>query len=233
MFFKKSKKVKLTFHTCEQRPFKELFAPVHAISATPSWWKDIPRQDFPTMRSCPGFIEFFKHAIGIPLWRDHEITYQGDQILDLHIAGVGEEMLYHHIHYHDPRQWGNAFSDRPHLKFMNPWLITADKSVDFVVMDATWHNKNPEDLIIPPGIANFKYQSGAHVNAFLGKSTEVKTLNLEAGNIISYLVPLEDVDIEIETKQVSTDEWRQLLSYQWSFSNVYNKTKKFLEGKRK
>lgn len=232
MFFKKTKKIKLKFHTCEQRPFKDLFSPVQAVSAIPDWWKQIPKQEFPTMRSCPGFIELFKHSIGLPLWRDHEITYQDDKILDMSIAGVSPDSVYHYVQHHDPRQWGEAYAGRPHLKFMNPWLITCDKPVKFLLTGATWHQKDFEDWIIPSGIVEFKNQTGAHLNTFLAHSHQPKTLKLDAGTIMAYLIPLEDVEVEIETKQVSTDEWRQLLNYQWTFTNVYNKTKKLLEGRQ-
>lgn len=232
IFLRKNKKIKLTFHTCEQKPFKDLFAPVQSMSGVPEWWRQIPKQDFPTMRSCPGFIELFKNSISIPLWRDHEITYQSDRIVDMAIAGVHPERIYHYVQQHDPRQWGESFKGRVHLKFMNPWLVTCDKPTKFLLTGAAWHNKDFEDWVIPPGVLEFKYQTGSHLNMFLAKSDEQKTIRLDAGSIMAYLIPLEDVEVEVETKQVSTDEWSQLLNYQWTFANVYNKTKKLLEGRK-
>ena len=58
---------------------------------------------------------------------------------------------------------------------------------------------------------------------FLSPSSNQKTLLLEAGDPIVYLTPLDDVDLEINVKEVSTDEWQRLLNYQFSFKNNYKK----------
>jgi hypothetical protein len=224
MLFKKSKRIKLTFHTCEKTPFADILSPAKATSMYPDWFKNIsPKTDIPSMRSCPGYIELFKKSIAIPLWRDFEITYQNSQIKNISVARVSPDNVYHYVQHHHPEQWGGGFPNQPHLKLMNPWLITCDSMTPFLITEASWH-KTSNDYTIPQGIVEFRLNTGSHVNMFLSESIHEKTILLEAGTPIVYLTPLEDVEVDIEIKEISNEKWTRLLNYNFSFKNNYKKT---------
>ena len=224
MIFKKKQKVELCFHTCEQHPFADILSPVKANLAYPQWFKNIPsKTEQPSMRSCPGYIDFFKKSIAVPLWRDFEVTYSGTEIYNISTPGVHPNEVYHYVQHHDPEQWGGGFPNQPHLKLMSPWLITCNTSTPFLISEASWH-KTSNDYIIPQGVVEFRLNTGSHVNMFLSESAEQKTLLLEAGDPIVYITPLEEVDLEIKIKEVSVDEWQRLLNYRFSFKNNYKKT---------
>lgn len=223
MFFKKKKKVELCFHTCENKPFAKILAPEKATSLYPDWFKQIPKTDIPTLRSCPGYIDLFKKSIAIPLWRDFEIVYQDDKIYNIATPGIPPDSVYHYVQNHDPAQWGGGFPNQPHLKLMSPWLITSNSSTQFLMSEASWHKKS-NDYTIPPGVVEFEVNTGSHVNMFLTESTNQKRILLEAGTPLVYLTPLEDVDVSIKIKEVNVDEWSRLLQYNFSFKSNYKKT---------
>jgi hypothetical protein len=221
MFSKK--KIELTFHTCESKPFADILSPAKATSMYPEWFKKIsPKTDYPSMRSCPGYIEFFKKSIAIPLWRDFEITYRGSEIHNVVTPFISPDDVYHYVQHHHPDQWGRGFTNQPHLKLMNPWLITCNTLTPFMISEASWHKKG-NDYNIPQGVVEYRLNTSCHVNMFLNPSNQEKTLLLEAGEPIVYLTPLEDVEVDIKIKEISEEEWRRLLNYRFTFKNNYRK----------
>ena len=236
--FKKTKTVKLTFHTHQTQQLIDLFSPKLAGQLTPDWFKSLKvsqNELIPNMNSCPGVVSLFKNSINIPLWADHRITYNNDKIINVDIPGIPKGEEYHFLQQHHPDQWNRAFKNSCHVKLMSPWLVTTNSDVPFLMHDATWHNdKQVGEYNIVPGELDFRYQSGTAINMFLPPTHGDKQLTLEAGTVIAYLTPLQnDVKVIVETKWVTEEEWRRLLKHQFTFSGIYRKTKKWLERNSK
>jgi len=231
--FKRNKKVKLTFHTRNTQQLVDMFGPNNGHKLLPDWMKALGKSkndNIPNMNTCPGFVDLLKKSVAIPLWADHKITYQGSQILNVQVPGVPDNEIHMSVQQHHPDQWGNAFKNSAHVKLMSPWLVTSNSDIEWMMHDPTWHkNKSMGHYTLTPGLLNFKYQSGTAVNMFLTPSDIPATITIEAGTIIAYLTPMADIDVEVECKQVSSDEWAALTKHQFTFSNTYNKTKKFLD----
>ena len=230
--FNKRKKVKLTFHTSGTQQLVDMFSANNGHKLMPDWARSLGKstnENILNMNTCPGFVDLLKKSVALPLWMDHRITYQGSQLLDVQLPGVSDKQILKFVQQHHSSQWGNAFKQSSHVKLMSPWLVTCDSDLEWLMHDPTWHKNNSMgQYTLTPGLLNFKYQSGTAVNMFLTPSEKPNTITLEAGTIIAYLTPLADVDIEIECKRVSDDEWYSLLKHQFTFTNMYNKTKKFL-----
>jgi len=230
--FNKRKKVKLTFHTSGTQQLVDMFSANNGHKLMPDWARSLGKstnENILNMNTCPGFVDLLKKSVALPLWMDHRITYQGSQLLDVQLPGVSDKEILKFVQQHHSSQWGNAFKQSSHVKLMSPWLVTCDSDLEWLMHDPTWHKNNSMgQYTLTPGLLNFKYQSGTAVNMFLTPSEKPNTITLEAGTIIAYLTPLADVDIEIECKRVSDDEWYSLLKHQFTFTNMYNKTKKFL-----
>lgn len=225
-FLGKKNKTKINFYTNESQHFANVLHPKLAREIYPSWWKNIEKVDNrTTMKSCPGFVDFFKHAIAIPLWKDIHITYSNG-IENVEIAGVDTQNLEHWIDVHPQEQYGNGFTNGIHLKLKNPWLTTANDNTKFMLMDATWHRNRHDLFTIVPGMLEFKYQSSMHVNMFLHKSTTQQKLKLSAGTPIAYLVPLTDKKIELLYSRVDYDTWTSLFNPIIKFRGSYDALKK-------
>jgi hypothetical protein len=234
MFFKKSKKVTLTFYTREHQSIFDLFPPQQSTKLLPEWFAELKKNPNPnTMRSCPGFIDLFKRSISIPLWRDHAITHQNGNILDVNVAGANAETIMNYVDQHHPDQYGGAFANSAHLKLITPYVVSCDTNTPFLMHDACWHKNNLGEFTVPPGHLEFKHQHGLPVNMYFNTGAEKKTTLLEAGSVIAYLTPLDDVSIEIKTKVVSNEEFNQFYLYRFSFNNAYKKMKQFAERIKK
>lgn len=228
-WIKKRKQVKLTFHTHRQSLIK-LFPPSIGMKNLPDWFHNNDKSaSYPNINKCSGLNELYKKAINIPLWSDINFSYSSNGILDIRMPGVPPEMIYEYVTHHNEEQYNNAFKDSYHFKLMNPWLITSDSLVPFLMIDSTWNRSRFDQYTVLPGMVEFKYQTGAHINCFIHPTKHQQTLKLQGGNPICQLVPLEDVDIKIEYKKVSMEEWRDLLPNVWTDDNLYRKSKKMME----
>lgn len=225
-FLIKKDKIKLNFYTSESQHFANVLYPRFSKEIYPNWWKNIERtEDKTTMKSCPGFVEFFRHSISIPLWKDIDITYS-NKIEKIEIAGVNDSSLHHWIDIHPKEQYGDGFTNGIHLKLKNPWLATVNDSTKFMLTDATWHRNRHDMFTVVPGMLEFKYQSSAHINMFLHKSPITQKIKLLAGTPIAYIVPLTDKQIDLTYSRVNYDTWSSLFNPIIKFRGSYNALKK-------
>ena len=235
--FKKEKKVKLTFHTHQTQQLIDMFPPKLAGQSAPDWFKTLQVSKnnlVPNMNECPGMVDLFKNTVNIPLWQDIRIKYDKGQISDVDIPGVPKGHEIHFVQQHMPQQWNEAFKGFTHVKLLSPWLVTAEgpyRNTPFLMHNPSWHNtKQLGKYNILPGELNFAYQSGTAINMFLQPSIGPNEITLEAGNIISYLTPLQyDVKVEVQVKWVTEERWKSLLKHQFTFNKFYRKTKKWLD----
>lgn len=225
----KNKSTELTFYTTGNRQIKELFSPQESMKLLPDWFKTINKNEkYPTLKSCPGFVDLFKKSISIPLWNDIRITYQ-DSIINIEIPGTPSDIVHHFVTQHPPMQWGAGFKNSIHLKLMSPWHIICNNTTPFMMQDAVWHKEHMEEFSVLPGTLDFKYQHSSHINIMIPRSKIKKTTTLKAGTVIAYLTPMIDTNVDIKTKLVTDEEWRGMQHYVFSFSGVYHAAKKIGE----
>ena len=62
---------------------------------------------------------------------------------------------------------------------------------------------------------------------------EEKTTIIEAGTVIAYLTPLDDVSIDIKTKVITDQEFHHMYLYRFAFENAYKKMKQIAERIKK
>ena len=79
-----------------------------------------------------------------------------------------------------------------------------------------------DDIIIMPGILNFKDQHSAHINMFVKKE---RSIMLEHNTPLIYCVPLAEVKLEVKNYLATDQEYKHLkqLGYGFSFTGVYKK----------
>lgn len=228
MFWKKRKKVKLTFYNRKQKLI-DLLPPTQGLKNVPSWWKQ--KSSDISITSCPGVTELYKRAITIPLWIDHEIEFDYDNIYNVNIPGTSPDAVYQYVTAHHPEQYNNAFKDYHHVKLINPWLIETDTLLPFLMIDATWNRASFEEYTIPPGMLEFKYQHSCHINIFLHKSNNTKKLKFNFGTKFVHLIPLEDVDIDIEYKKIDNEKFIDLMPLVVTEKHNYQKLRNLAENK--
>jgi len=190
----------------------EYFPIRQAREFIPQWWKDIPNTVYdensnyhtkgflkPTMKRCPGIIEYYKKGLMIPLWSDIEIII--DKNINEHgwsTATADRSPFEPHPDY----QKGSFLSSSNwfHNKLISPWKIETREPMDFLYLQPHWNlNELNHDIIIPNGYNTFyKDNHSTHIQMFVNKSFD-RVVNIEAGTPILHLVPLTDKKIKIHT----------------------------------
>jgi len=206
----------------------------------PQWWKDIPNTVYdetsnhhtrgflkPTMKRCPGIIEYYKKGFMIPLWSDVEI------IVDSNINEHGWSTATadnSSVEPHPEFQRGQFLSSGNwfHNKLASPWQIETKEPLDFLYLQPHWNlDELNSDIVIPNGYNSFyKGNHSTHIQMFVNKSSN-RVINIDAGTPILHLVPLTEKKIKIHT--VYDEEHTNMLNKKaslYSFGSKYYRKKK-------
>jgi len=190
----------------------EYFPIRQAREFIPQWWKDIPNTVYdennnyhtkvflkPTMKRCPGIIEYYKKGLMIPLWSDIEI------IVDRNINEEGWSTAIANESLNEPHpdfQKGDFLSSGNwfHNKLISPWKIETKEPLDFLYLQPHWNlNELNNDIVIPNGYNSFyKDNHATHIQMFVNKSFD-RVVNIDAGIPILHLVPLTERKIKVHT----------------------------------
>jgi hypothetical protein len=236
LFKRKNNKLKLVCYPANLHLI-DYFPIEHSRKLHPNWFKEIaPYKDvgaptrMPTTKMCPGLQHFFNAGITIPLWYDHVI----DRLENGTVKGVRCPANVRTHESHNPDQWTGAFPGWTHLKLLSPWFIVADRPVPFMAIAPTWHQANPGEYIIAPGMLEFKYQHGCHVQMFLPPVTnnQASEIKLAAGTPMLHLIPTEDVEIELEFAEMTESVYKKYVDkFHWTFENLYRRSRSVLENR--
>jgi hypothetical protein len=205
----------------------------HAIKHLPKWWRDLPVKEYEVnrfipkknMKRCVGFLDYYKKSIALPLW--------SDIFIDVNDKGYNWQYADGHseAEVHPADQYGEwlPLKDYGHIKLVSPWLIkTKEKNISWVWSQPTYAFDNPEKLVIPPGVLNFYYNSGSHINCMLDRRKK-GVIELLAGQPMAFMTPMSDRKVDIKIHVISKEESIKKHFYPISFTGSYQKTKKLID----
>ena len=212
----------------------ELFPISPAKKYIPEWFKDIPptlkktndygiEVDVATLKRCDGLTKLYNNGWMIPLWNDITIQTNADgrfRYSNVHDGFLGEADVFggSTIESHFGEQMGNQFDDYVHMKLIVPWFFREKTAVNFYYSGNTWGLKEYwNDLIIVPGILNFKEQHNAHINMFVKKG---KLIELVHNTPLIHCVPLASVKLEIKNILATDQEYKHLKQSAFAFSRI-------------
>lgn len=235
-FFVKPSVIHLDCFTSD--PYIHNFYPIqHSTKFYPEWWKRLPKSirsdndlyDHPTMKSCVGFIEYYKNSISIPLWSDLNIKVVDNGNLIWQFADKKSEIKNHHV-----KQFTGFLKENQyfHMKIISPWNFRTKKYVKWSWNYTTYNFHEPDNIIFLPGILDFKYQTATNIN-FLINTRIKKTIELHAGVPLLNITPLSDKKVKIHNHLVDSNELIKIvnISYDSCFINKYNHNKKIMQEK--
>jgi hypothetical protein len=198
----------LTFYTSNPEVYR--CPPKLLRQSFPQWWRDLPTKynheqwgpvPKPTMKSCDGLTRFFSNGFSIAMPEDIEFNI-GENIEE----GISTEFTQFQVHHKEQR---GAFLDPAkyqHIKLLYPWFIDShDDETPFAFIGNTWALDNPEDIIIPPGVLDFKTSYAAHINLFIPFSGK-RTVKIKAGVPLVALIPLSERRVKIDCKFITPEE---------------------------
>jgi hypothetical protein len=241
LFFFKPKNINLDCFT-PLRSNITMFPIDYSSRFFPEWWRQLPKEFehtavpagldpklAPTMKSCVGFTRYFNQGVTMPLWSDLRIDITTDP-LQYHwdmVDGDGHESQVHDFRqmgtYLDPHQYGQ-------LKITPKWIFSCQEDVNWVWTQNTWCAKS-FDIILPPGILNFRYAGGVAVNMFFSLAKQ-QTFKLDAGQPLVNIIPMSERPVKIHLHEVSNEEYSKIISRDRAFTygrNKYKKNREFLQ----
>jgi hypothetical protein len=186
----------------------------------PDWWRKLPPtfdmpmppQPDPRMpprpqkqlsaKHCYAMQEVFKTGLGIPLWADHIVSVAPDgraQALAPGQAMPGDQ--------HPPPQFNGMLSPNSvHFKFHSPWWLVADRPMHFWMCHPFYHQRDPFRFHAMPGAVEYHNQHSTNVNVILPRPGKPTDIEFAAGEMIAYLIPMEDVRIDLVVEEASEAE---------------------------
>jgi hypothetical protein len=245
MFLFKRKKIVLDCFTTNERAYT-LAKIDYGGDFLPQWWRDLPRtietggaylngepQRGSTIKGCRGFTRLYKNSIIIPFWENMLFeTWGGDykwtctqtkKLIDIHPDALMAGFV-------DPKKF-------QHIKLLSPWRLKTNRFVEFQFSDPVWNRQNIVDYTILPGILDFKYNHGSHVNIMVNMKPEGSRFHIRVGEPVACLTPLTDDRVEIKNHLVSEKEiCRQAPHPDEPLANKitkYKYWKEFLDNKEK
>jgi hypothetical protein len=182
-----------------------------ASSYIPDWWKNLNSSvvmnhpttnrpySFPTMKTCYGFVELYRHGLVMPLWTDLELFIEPENYA-YHAADFTSS-----IERHGEHNWGHSYTNYYHMKLISPWMIREKSGVKFMFAPCVWsHLDQLSDIRVLPGIVNYKYQHFTNINWFVPKVN--KRITLPLGTPMIHMLPLTDKKLNIKTHVVDEKE---------------------------
>jgi hypothetical protein len=249
MFFtKKTKKIILDCYTSFNHAH-DFYPIAKAKDHIPQWWKNLPATYndtqslamLPTMKTCAGFNMLYKEGFIMPLWTDTTLSTRTNMMG----SGTGVAQFADNItnvDVHKPIQWGDHWNPKEYtqLKIASPWAFKCSEEISWAWTAATWNFDHPEDIIILPGVMEWKYQTNTHINVFIKKyknGTDINSVYLPAGQPMIHFFPLTEREVEVRNHLVTHTEFNKIYgeSNHPFHLNSYGRTKKMkkeLEGKQ-
>jgi|TARA_B100001093_G_scaffold61778_1_gene51959 hypothetical protein len=244
MFLKKY--YDLVINTCYEIPTQyKNTTPQYLTASKVSWWNKLDRKQT-NMKTCVGFIEFYKNAISLPSPFELTVKYdtknnKNERTLhwtpDYSFNGPLEYQNYQKNSYapmveiHHSDQWGDAFPDMQQFKYVYPWHVEGPKNHNFLVTNNFWQTK--KHLQVLNGVLEFYYSHAMNIQFFIENKTQ--DVVFDYGESPAVLVPLNGkAKYKIHYNYVSAEKWNSLSSgHMFPFYFQKNKYQKFKKADKK
>jgi len=221
-FFFKPSTINIDCFTPDEIVFNN-FCPDRANKFVPEEWKKLPADinlkanrnpksnlhiDLHTLKKCTGFIDLYSQGFILPSWADFQTEITSDGVLNY--ANFTSNDVNGFFDQHERRQYGpEIYPHCGHVKLVSKWWLREKTGVKFTWNSCSWSNTIAmENFYILPGVVDFKYQSGTHINAFQRKDSIVK---INAGDPLVHLIPISEKKIKLHYHLMNEEEFNRTM----------------------
>lgn len=210
----------------------QLFPILPTNKALPYWYRNLPpdvrvgNNTFPTLtrstvKGCSGIKDFFKNSITIPNWIEHRFSVEPNG--NTHFMALREDLK---CESHDKNiEMGSGFPKYTHIKLTSPWRFRETTGIKWIFTQAAWHQDNPCEFSIPPGIIDYKFQHTTNVNILLPwPENNNKEIIIQSGQPLVNIIPMSDKTVNIKMHVVSREELQKFSTYVHCPVHSYLKT---------
>lgn len=215
-YFFKKEKIVLECFTCIPAVYDNAKIK-NSSNYFPEWWKNTPKifENKNTIKSCRGFIDYFKDGIVIPSWFEVDIHVYTKNDLEQRSFKVQYSNNYVDLSdSHDSIQFLNfAKNTGRNIKIRSPWAFKTRSDINFLWTQPTWHMRESFNKIsVLPAVVNFKYQHHTHINFFLELGDNEYTVNIPPITPLVMIHPMTEKRVEIKNHLVDEKEFNRIFS---------------------
>lgn len=219
MFFNRLKPITLNFYTFDAAAHE--YAKPSIGKTRPKWLSslcpviehqrpDMPPghiEKHPTAMYCPAIRDMINDSITLPAWYETDLIVSNGAWTDTKGPQWNEKIV---MHTND--QVGDFYKDRLFLKMTSPWKGICTEDVNFLYLQNFYGSEffDINDVIIPPGYTNFKYQHSTNVHLWIKNRPDTYTINVPIKTPLISLVPLTERKVIVKTHLVSYNDWYSL-----------------------
>jgi len=219
--------------------------PLKKTAKPPSWWSKIKSLykvydskkgmliNAPTVKTCPGVVEYIRKPINLNLWTDLNIVICPDGKIKSSgpfntIEGIDAVEVHNIKQYHK-----DLYGDVVVVKLVAPWMLKTKDETNFLLTETHY---SPElrnlGISIIPGVLNFKYQHSLNVFLVFPIKDKEYEVALKYDTPLMSLFPMTERDIDIHMHEVDGVFMNKMVSmYPSVTSGRYYAYKKFFNRK--
>lgn len=209
MFFFIKPKIHLDVFT-SRRDVIETAPIIPATQALPKWWSELPKSYtregditiLPTMKTCTGFIDYYRYSVAMPMWSEMLIKVEKSGNYQWQFSDRTTEAG---VHPHEQFKGFIKEEKHGHIKIQSPWVFNAKQDLNWIMTQPIYNEPNFLDYTIGTGLLNFYRQPGAHIQMFVNLSTP-KTLIVKFGTPFLF-TPMSDKKVKIHRHLISKEEF--------------------------
>lgn len=229
LFIFKKKPLVVTLFTANESAYK-FSRPQKATYFLPDWWKALPKRvakdggeprvgDLTnTMKTCPGFVDLYSRGFIHPMWSDFQVEVSPNKDYQYQYADKVSVAQEHADH----QMAGNPYlRTHNHLKLVSPWEAREDSGVKFTLIAPMWNGFGAEDVLVPPGVVDYKYGLDLNINLFIRRYPEPKVYEFSFGQPLAHFIPMSDRPVKLVYELVSEEE-RHRLAYRKGYTLFFD-----------
>jgi len=224
MFWKKKKNNDIIFSS-NLKGLPEIVPIRESKYFIPEWFKKAPAfpsgsnelTDMPTVKRCPGFIDFFKLGYVLPSWCDFhlEITEEG--------ATPKTPGNAFSVDYHSPIQYKNFLPDHKKkdvklaFKPSSPWNVKTPKGIKMLELPML-HHHNPDFYTVGGLLDTYLFHELNPVLIFM----RTGEFFIKRGTPLSMLIPIRTEEFNIIIREQTTEDANTLGKQIYALTSVFN-----------
>jgi hypothetical protein len=151
------------------------------------WWMKRPKEYKTSISTCVGLLDLQRKGVSIKSWTDFNIV-NSDGEFDF--SGTSE--LNVSSHTSDANGWAEK-NDIKIAKLVSPFVVQCNEETNFLLTQSPFCK---QDICMPSGILNFKYQHQLNIFLYLHQRVSSVT-EVRLGDFLVNLQPLSDRPVKV------------------------------------
>lgn len=198
--------------------------PLKTKADTPKWWNSLKKLykvfdvksgikiPAPTVKLCPGVVDYVRNPIEVKLWTDAIFkVYPDGRVTST--APLNEQHAMDAA-VHSKEQTGpDLYPGRTVVKLSNPWALKASDRTKFMCTEIHYsEDLRQHGIMVSPGILNFYDQHALNIFLVFPLKEEPYEITLKYGTPLMGLHPMTDKPIDLKCHKTNHEQFNKILA---------------------